>query len=117
MWIMTPFGILMPAQRPEITITDDKWRDAKLQIRVRDRRALVYLRKNYMGRKLGPIIATPDLDYDYRSYCTHDDFAAVVARMVIDIDYAKFKPEAIDDNLHHLYNRIWAVVSVHYGQR
>lgn len=112
MWIMTPFGILMPSIRPDHAIKRSDTR--KLQIRVRDRRALVYLRDNYMGDELSKIVATPKMDYNFRAYCEHDDFARAVARMILDIDYEKFKPETVSDDLHKLYNEIWFVVFEHY---
>lgn len=112
MWIMTPFGILMPSTRPDHAIKRGDSR--KLQIRVRDRRALTYLRDNYMGDELSKIVATPKMDYNFRAYCTHDDFARAVAQMIVDIDYEKFKPESVSHDLHKLYNEIWYVVFDHY---
>ncbi len=118
MWIMTPFGILMPSQRPTATMVGDA---RSLQIRARDKQALQFLKRHYMPTTLGKIIHTPDFDYEYRAYCTKADFAEAMDRMIGEIDYEKFKPQTevalgkIDGGkLHTLYNRIWSVVAQHY---
>lgn len=127
MWIMTPFGILMPAAIPdkvrEEMISADMGDSLEwdMQVRTRDRRALTYLRKRYMRNTLGPTIATPEMDYDFRAYCSAVDFGYVVQRMIIEIDYEKFKPETEKfkwgRDLHVLYNRIWSVVFTHYDKQ
>lgn len=111
MWIMTPFGILMPAAIPE----DVDQAPELLQIRARDRRALIYLRDNYMHGELGKIKHTPSFDYQYRAYADRLHFADAISRMIVEIDYEKFKPESKWRDLHDLYNRIWGVVFDHYG--
>ena len=111
MWIMTPFGILMPAKIPANVVAH-----GELQIRARDKRALTYLRKHYMPT-LGKTMYTPNLDYEYRAYTWKADFAEAVTRMIEDIDYEKFKPESKWVDLHNLYTRIWGVVFDHYNPR
>lgn len=120
MWIMTPFGILMPALRPYDTIKDPN-DERYLQVRARDKRALTYLRRHYMRETLGPTIGTPRMDYEYRAYCVHEDFAIAVSTMIEAIDYEKFKPETEialgpkrGRRLHFLYNRIWGVIATHH---
>jgi hypothetical protein len=132
MWIMTPFGILMPAALPE-KIREEFTREWNatpdleylivawdLQVRTRDKRALTYLRKRYMRGTLGPTIATPEMDYDFRAYCSAVDFASAVSLMILEIDYEKFKPETErfkwGRDLHGLYNKIWGVVFTHYDR-
>ncbi len=112
MWIMTSFGILMPA---EIPAKHRKPGDEhKLQIRTRREHELTILRAQYMPKTLGPTIYTPDKDYEYRAYADRHAFGLVVAQMVTEIDYAKFKPTTHryhDNELHSTYNAIWGVVS------
>lgn len=111
MWIMTPYGILMPAVRP-----NHQNLALPLQIRARDRRALVVLGDwmHLNGLPCTEIYPTPDLDYDYRVYTTHAAFAEAITADIMAIDYGKFKPQTRWNDLHDLYNRIWGVVFVHY---
>lgn len=113
MWIMTPFGIIMPTLRPTNTVNYGD--DCTMQVRARDKRALEYLRDHYMEAELGSIIHTPEFDYEYRAYCKPNDFAWAVHNMIIDIDYEKFKPNTLWQDLHDLYNKIWGTVYVHYN--
>lgn len=112
MWLMTGFGILMPAIRPPKTIARGDLRT--MQIRSRRRQDLDILRAQYMPT-LGATIATPQMDYNFRAYCTPDAFAVAMMKAILDIDYLKFKPTTEDRygdaELHTLYNRIWSVVT------
>ena len=114
MWIMTPFGIIMPAQAEATAPVAGDPADC-FQVRARDRKALTYLRKHYMGGRLGAIIATPNRDYEFRAYCTKVAFADALRDMVLEVDYEKFKPQARTESLHDLYLRLWYVVFDHYG--
>ncbi len=111
MWLMTSFGILMPSLRPEKYTPD--WDDRKLQIRARRSKDLDILRAEYMKGSLGGTIYTPDKDYEYRAYCTHEAWAIACMKLMMEIDYVKFKPTTDryrDHRLHSVYNRIWGVV-------
>ncbi len=112
MWLMTGFGILMPAIRPPKTVKADDPRT--MQIRARRSKDLDILRATYMPGTLGPTLYTPDKDYEYRAYCTPEAFALAAVRLITEIDYLKFKPVTedryADKALHDTYNRIWAVV-------
>ncbi len=119
MWLMTSFGILMPAIiPPKYQKAGD---DRTLQIRTRREHELTILRAKYMPRTLGPSIYSPDKDYEWRAYCTPEAFGLAVAQMIVEIDYAKFKPTTEDKyhdrELHDTYNAIWAVVSRHLSTR
>ncbi len=120
MWIMTNFGILMPASIPadvKLTLRNDKW---DLQVRSRDYATLQKCRRRYLAwTDTSQIVRTPHLDYDYRFYCDAADFGQAVSQMIIQIDYEKFKPTtdrkgAGGKKLHRLYNKIWGVVIDHY---
>jgi hypothetical protein len=132
MWIMTSYGILMPATIPAEIIQGfrDEWNTNPepttsitwdLQVRSRDRKTLIRARKIMKQMKyfVGPIIETRQLDYEYRFYCAAHDFAAMIASEIRAIDYEKFKPTTErkgmgGKKLHSLYNRIWGVVAAHY---
>jgi hypothetical protein len=115
MWVMTSFGILMPAIRPAHTILAGDERT--MQIRTRRARDLDILRARYMPTTLGANIHTPDKDYEYRAYCTPHAFALALAAITVEIDYLKFKPTTEkkfgDRELHDTYNAIWSTVLYH----
>lgn len=118
MWVMTSFGILMPAKRPEKYTPS--WDDRTMQIRARCSHHLDILRAEYMKGALGETIYSPDKDYEYRAYCTPDSWAVAMMKMSLDIDYVKFKPTTYryqDTKLHDVYNRIWGVVISMLGTR
>jgi hypothetical protein len=121
MWVCAPFGILMPAIRPPHTVAEGD--QCTLQIRARRRAWLQVLKDQYMGSRLGEIIHTPEMDYEFRAYCRPDDFAVVLAKITLEIDFEKFKPAVYDsalsrreqDELHALYNSMWGTI-FRYGQ-
>lgn len=125
MWIMTNYGILMPAAVPK-DIREDVGDIAfgfDLQVRSRDRATLQKCRARYMTSfHTSEIIYTPELDYEYRFYCMREDFACTVGWMIEQIDYEKFKPTTMEKgnggkHLHMLYNEIWQVVFAAYWRR
>lgn len=110
MWIMTSFGILMPSLRPADTVSDGD--EKTMQIRTRRRKELEILREEFMP-ELGEIIFMPHTDYEYRTYCTPQEWSDALTRITLAIDYTKFKPttERYKDNeLHKAYNEIWSVL-------
>ena len=112
MWAFTSFGILMPAIRPPHTVEEGD--DKTMQIRTRRKIDLEILRDEYMGDQLGEIIHTPKFDYNYRAYCRPEDFAAVMAKIVMEIDYEKYKPTILtkykDHDLHGVTNSVWGTM-------
>lgn len=118
MWIMTPFGIIMPAS---INEDDPNFSEDGLQVRSRERTALTHFQKRYMpAGTFTPVRATPKRDYDFRFYTHRLPFADAVAEMTIEIDYEKFKPVTLrrgmgGEKLHRLYNTIWAEYITAYG--
>lgn len=111
MWVFTPFGILMPSLRPPHTVPADD--DRLLQVRARRQKDLLILRHEYLP-ELGEVIEIPYSDYEYRAYCTHEQWAAALTQMSMDIDYVKFKPTTEDKyhdaQLHSVYNRVWGTL-------
>jgi len=116
MWIMTSFGILMPAAIPAELDPEG----GLLQIRTRDRQTLVELKRQLPH--LENIHHTPEMDYQYRAYVPRAAFAAWLADYAAEIDYTKFKP-TVDRyprtarRLHDLYLRIWGEVYEAYQPR
>lgn len=110
MWVFTSFGVLMPSVRPAGTIPAGD--DRLIQVRARREKDLRILKAEYLP-ELGDIIEIPYSDYEYRAYCTHEQWAAALAKISMDIDYTKFKPTTEskyrDPQLHALYNRVWGV--------
>ncbi len=110
MWIMTPFGILMPAALPADLKLDGDW---DLQVRSREHAALKYLKKHHMNTgTCSRIMHTPNLDYEYRVYTKKIWFADAMDEMIDAIDYEKFKPTTNrkgmgGHKLHGVYNEMW----------
>lgn len=111
MWLCTPFGMFMPALRPPKTVPAGD--DRLLQIRARRIVDLQRLKSEYLP-ELGEVIQLPHTDYEYRAYCTHEQWAAALAKMAMDIDYVKFKEQAEkkygDHKLHSVYTAMWGTV-------
>lgn len=116
LWIMTPFGVLMPALRPLHTYNPAE--DARdIQVRGRERAYLDRFREMYCP-ELGESVHFPTQDYPWKAYVTRDDLARAVARMVLDIDSEVFKPltdrkRGVGDSrlagrLHSFYNSVWS---------
>jgi len=119
LWMMCPFGVLMPAAVPAETAHKLGLTDDTLQVRTREAATLDKFRQLY-APTLGPNVATPSLDYDFRSYITRADLARATAAMVLDVDAPKFKP-LVDgplgladvgkaSALHDAYLKVWGVV-------
>jgi hypothetical protein len=111
MWVMTSYGIFMPGLRPSHTVPEGDNR--LLQIRARRIQDLEILRKEHLPG-LGDIIRIEHTDYQYRAYCTHEQWAAALAKIAMDIDYVKFKDTTEkkyhDRALHNLYNILWGKI-------
>jgi hypothetical protein len=114
MWICTPFGILMPAVRPAKHIPEGDNRT--MQVRARQREYLDLFRKHYCP-ELGESINFPNQDYQWKAYCTPEQLAAAMGKLMLAIDFEKFKPEtfnprwglstALRGELHSCYNSMW----------
>lgn len=111
MWVCTPLGMFMPALRPPNTVPCDD--DRLLQIRSRRIVDLRRLKSEYLP-ELGDIIELRHTDYEYRAYCTHEQWANAMAKMSMDIDYVKFKEQSErkygDKKLHDVYTAMWGTV-------
>jgi hypothetical protein len=111
MWICLPMGMYMPALRPAHTVPAGDNR--LLQIRSRRFVDLVRLKNEYLP-ELGEIIELPHTDYEFRAYCTHEQWANALARAALDIDYVKFKEQSEkkygDKKLHEVYTAMWSTV-------
>ena len=110
-WICLPMGMYMPALRPAHTVPEGD--DRLLQIRSRRKIDLERLR-NELLPELGDTIRIPHTDYEYRAYCTHEQWASAMAKAAMRIDYVKFKEQSEkvygDVQLHNCYTRMWATV-------
>ena len=115
MWIFTKDSLLMPASVPMALAPKKLTKGYRsLQIRSRDRGQLEAFISEYMqGLDHSPIESTPDKDYEFRFYTTHEAFAAAISESIKEIDYEKFKPQAKHSGYHALLNRIWGTVYDH----
>lgn len=121
MWIMTSYGILMPASLPEAHRIN-KHPEWDMQVRSRDRVTLVKARRKLieMGLTVSKIRDTRDMDYEWRFYTARESLAQLMTWEIMEIDYTKFKPTTErrgggGRRLHDLYDYVWYVVAKHYG--
>jgi hypothetical protein len=125
MWLFLPSGLLMPAAVPADKADPVLTRDGTLllQVRARVESHLTNFINDYMEEgKYSDIEATPQMDYNFRFYTTHADFALAMAKAIVDIDYKKFKPTAEDRDIdgrllykdgkeyHGILNSIWGTL-------
>lgn len=114
MWLMLPKGALSIVERSSHLDPDDP---RKLQLRARRKEWLDAFRK-YCPEMTRPI-HTPNADYQWRAFATHEQVAAAVGRAVMDVKYSNFKNATMDrkfglrkfeqrDRLHNAYSRIWS---------
>lgn len=118
MWIMTSFGAFAPALRKPGTRPASDPRE--IQVRARVETHLDLLRHLYMPDTLGPTIRSAGTDYEFRAYCTRQDWADALARMALETDYHSFKDTtrrfpATDRQLHSLYLKMWSLILKELG--
>lgn len=126
MWLFIPGGLLMPSIVPEgkgdpAFTNNGLW---MMQVRARVKSHLENFIRDYMeDGTYSDIEATPQMDYNFRFYTTHEQLALAVAKAILDIDYAKFKPTAERTDktgkllypdgkaYHSTLNSIWSTVT------
>ena len=81
MWLITPIGFFSVVQKPN---TD------YLTVRSRVEDDLRLLRARYLPN-LSDSVSTPNNDYGYRAFCSHEDFGEAMKKISQDIDYGNFK--------------------------
>lgn len=112
MWVMTSFGMFSASLRdPKFVAEGD---NRLLQVRSRRYQDLMDLKRHYMPNA-GDIVRLKNSDYEFRIYCTHEDWAAVVNALALDIDYRNFKNTVTDKALHDAYMRVWNVFFTAFG--
>lgn len=106
MWLITPIGFFSIVRKPEDTNA------GTLTLRARAKDDLMALRHKYLP-ELGEIQKGGGTDYPYRARAKKADVAAVMARLVDDIDYDNFKNvvhERQGSTRAHLYGKVWEVL-------
>lgn len=107
MWMLTNFGAFSTTLRDARDLKGDDER--QLQVRARRAKHLIELKRHYLANA-SDVVQLRHRDYEYRIYCTHDDWALAVARMAQDIDYGNFKNSVKDRDLHDAYMRVWTAL-------
>jgi len=111
MWIMAPWGAIMPSLRYPKDIAEGD--DREIQVRARRVQDIDRFRSMYCP-ELGPNVIGDGTDYEVRAFCTHAQLGAGLAKMALDINYQSFKSQSEkvwhDAKLHTAYVRIWAVL-------
>jgi hypothetical protein len=113
MFVCNSDGVYMPALRP-VGSYDPRIDARELQVRARRARDLAALRRKWLP-ELGKTIKLAGTDYEYRAYCTREQWGQALARMAESIDYVKFKDTARDVQLHDLYLELWYVIRDYLG--
>jgi 8-oxo-dGTP pyrophosphatase MutT (NUDIX family) len=104
MWTLTPLGFYSVVQKKG---------DTHLTIRARVRADLDALRATYLPT-LGATVAHAGTDYPFRATCTHAEWAAALAGMASDIDYANFKTAVAERQGYaraHVYGEVWSALT------
>jgi hypothetical protein len=107
MWTLTNFGAFSTTLRDAKDVKNGDER--LLQVRARRAKHLRELKNRYMP-SAGEVVRLRHRDYEFRIYCTHDDWALAVARMAQDINYGNFKDSVEDHDLHRAYMRVWSAL-------
>lgn len=107
MWTLTNFGAFSTTLRDVKNVKNGD--DRLLQVRARRAKHLRELKIRYLP-SAGDIVRLRHCDYEFRFYCTHDDWSLAVARMAQDIDYGNFKNSVEDKELHDAYIRVWSAL-------
>jgi hypothetical protein len=84
-----------------------------LAVRARVERDIEDLRQAY-APELGPTVQLDGRDYPYRAYISKEEFAAVMVRLVLDLNYSSFKSIVSDEqgiSRARLYSRIWSIMN------
>lgn len=55
------------------------------------------------------ILETDNSDYRYRVFATRKEFADMMHKRIMDIDYTNFKGSVERDDLHTMYGRFWSI--------
>lgn len=107
MWVMTSFGAFSATQRDERELKrgDERY----LQVRARRAKHLKELKRRYIPNA-SDIVRLAHRDYEFRIYCTHDEWALALARLAQEIDYGNFKNTVKDKDLHDAYIRVWSAL-------
>jgi hypothetical protein len=108
MWFFTPEGFFS-AVVADTSFPDgrDDRGEQRIQIRARDRKDLDRLRGVWPA--LGPTIATPIGDYQFRAIIDRDAFAEGMASLAYGVNYRNFKSAVgrIDPKREHVYHDVW----------
>ncbi len=104
MWLNAPIGFFSVVQKPG---------DAHLTVRARIAEDLDRLRAQYLP-ELGPTVATPKADYQYRATAPHAAVGQALERLALALHYANFKSEVATRQgaaRAHVYSAVWQVLA------
>lgn len=102
MWVFTNFGFYSAAAVPDVDPAE------RIQIRTRRRVDLTRLRA-YLP-ELSAVEHTLDKDYEWRAYCTQEQWGQALAKMALEVNSDKFKPTIKDKKLAGFAMRVWSVL-------
>jgi hypothetical protein len=104
MWIFSTTGFYTVVAHNKLPDT--------LIVRARVKKDLTELRRVYMPELSKPTFHL-DYDYPYRAMISHAEFGKGMAKLVMDIDYAKFKSAVAQKQgfrRSSIYTRVWNIM-------
>lgn len=113
MWILAPWGALMPSLRKNTPANDPR----TIQVRFRRVKDAVYCQQNYLLSTEdfeSPIVTNAGTDYDARIYVRPSSLSLIMVQLAGEIDYTSFKDQTTikhhDHQLHDAYYKVWSVL-------
>ena len=104
MWIFSGAGF--------VSIVQDADQPTRLWVRARVAADLGELRRYVPG--LSRTTTTPSRDYRYRAFCSREELALGIARLVMEIDYPNFKAAVAARqgwSRERIYADVWSVMA------
>ena len=109
MWVATRVGFFSIVQKKG---------EEGLTIRARARKDLQQLKARYLP-DLSDIQEGGGTDYQYRAWCSHQQWADASSRIALDIDYANFKSQIkkeVGPTRSGIYSQVWGALWDIYDQ-
>ena len=100
MWVFTNFGFFSVTQNPNDA--------SELQVRSRTIGDITELCNRYFPNS--KIVQTPNADYLYRIFVSHQDFSEAISKIALTIDYSNFKDDVAKKQgpgRADIYGHVW----------
>lgn len=102
MWVITPEVCVS-------VVAKDPTGEGRLCVRARTRGDLERLRRRYCPQ-LTLAVKDAGTDYEWRAYCTPEEWAEAAARLALAVDYPNMKDRVTNDHRHDVYLDVWVAL-------